>query len=262
MKKNPPQPQTANLSATQMREALPKLKRRLEELQSLDPNSVQGHGDAAFKAVELKLDDTFVGIFGNDTVEYLRYRVHSLDMGPFVMMGHVPLHEIRDGYNHGKDQAITKIQTIISLFEENIKEGGESPEGRALRAIGDLDLHKEIRAATESLFRSVHYSNAVEDGCKALDALVKVRSGLYELGGTALMLKVFSTNKPLLRFNDGATESERSEQEGMMHLYAGVMLAFRNPRAHEIIKDDPEKALEVISFISFLAKALDSAAKA
>jgi hypothetical protein len=45
----------------------------------------------------------------------------------------------------------------------------------------------------------------------------------------------------------------------MMHLYAGAMLAFRNPRAHQIVNDDPEKALEILSFLSFLAKAVDEA---
>ena len=47
----------------------------------------------------------------------------------------------------------------------------------------------------------------------------------------------------------------------MMFLYAGAMLAFRNPRAHGLIKDDPEEALEIISFLSFLAKALNRAKK-
>ena len=46
---------------------------------------------------------------------------------------------------------------------------------------------------------------------------------------------------------------------GMMYLYAGVMLAFRNPRAHGLINDDAEEALDIISFVSFLAKALDGA---
>ena len=64
-----------------------------------------------------------------------------------------------------------------------------------------------------------------------------------------------------LKFNDLSTESDQSEQRGMMYLYAGVMLAFRNPRAHGLIDDDAEEALDIISLVSFLAKALDSAKK-
>jgi hypothetical protein len=47
----------------------------------------------------------------------------------------------------------------------------------------------------------------------------------------------------------------------MMFLYAGAMLALRNPRAHKLIEDIPEQALEYIGFLSLLAKALDRANK-
>jgi uncharacterized protein (TIGR02391 family) len=76
------------------------------------------------------------------------------------------------------------------------------------------------------------------------------------------MMTVFSAKNPILKFNDGTNDSEKSEQQGMMHLFAGAMLAFRNPRAHEIVTDDPENALEILSFLSFLAKAADRAKKA
>jgi uncharacterized protein (TIGR02391 family) len=97
----------------------------------------------------------------------------------------------------------------------------------------------------------------VEDACKALDGLVRLRSDRSDLSGTSLMHTVFSSNNPLLRFNNLATDSEKSEQQGMMYLYAGAMLTFRNPRAHALIEDDPEMALEIVGFISHLAKALD-----
>ena len=72
---------------------------------------------------------------------------------------------------------------------------------------------------------------------------------------------VFSPKNAVLRFNDLTDDSDRSEQQGMMHLFAGAMLAFRNPRAHQIMSDDPEDALEILSFLSFLAKAADRAKK-
>ena len=45
----------------------------------------------------------------------------------------------------------------------------------------------------------------------------------------------------------------------MMNLYAGAMLAFRNPRAHGLLSDDPIEALEIIGFVNFLAKTLGRA---
>jgi len=46
-----------------------------------------------------------------------------------------------------------------------------------------------------------------------------------------------------------------------MMLFSGAVMGLRNPRAHKIIQDDPEKALEFIAFISLLAKLADKANK-
>ena len=99
----------------------------------------------------------------------------------------------------------------------------------------------------------------MEDGCKVLDALVKMRSGRDDLSGTELMQAVFSPKNPVLRFSELQTDSERSEQQGMMYLYAGAMLALRNPRAHGLVPDTAESAIEYVGLISLLAKALDRA---
>jgi len=80
--------------------------------------------------------------------------------------------------------------------------------------------------------------------------------------GTELMQLVFSPNSPILKFNDQTNASEKSEQQGMMYLYAGAMLALRNPRAHSLDNDHPERAIEYLSFLSMLAKALDRTQRA
>jgi uncharacterized protein (TIGR02391 family) len=71
------------------------------------------------------------------------------------------------------------------------------------------------------------------------------------------MRYVFSRNNPVLAFNGLADDTDRSEQEGLMHLFEGVMLALRNPRAHALLDDSPEVALEYIALISLLAKRVD-----
>lgn len=256
------EPRPANLSPDQMKAAIPKLRRRISELDDIDIVSIQERGEPRFSALEQKIDSTLVSIFGVDTVEYIRYRIGWLDTAPINMMYETPLSEIQEGYERGIDGAKSTLQTIVELFEENIEDLGGTSEGRALRAFGELDIHPEIERAVESLFRNEHYANAVEDACKVLDGLVKIRSGKSELSGTDLMLNVFSPNSPTLKFNALETETDKSEQQGMMFLYAGAMLALRNPRAHEIIEDDPEKALEYIAFLSLLAKSLDKAERA
>lgn len=259
-KPSPQNPQPAQLTSEEMRAAIPKLRRRIEELSSFNPDTINDRSDPRAHSVEQKIDDTLVEILGPDTLDYRRFQVGSIDRAGFTIGG-TPLHEIQDGYRRGKADGLSKLQTLIELFEEKLGDLGETSSGRALRTFSGLDLHPEINRAVEKLFADGHYANAVEDACKVLDLIVRMRSGRVDLSGTDLMQKVFSPKSPVLRFSDLSTESEQSEQRGMMYLYAGVMLAFRNPRAHGLISDEAEEALDIISFVSFLAKALDGAKK-
>lgn len=256
-----PAPRPANLSAEQMRAAIPKLARRIGELKAVDLTTIQDRSEPRFSALEKKIDDTLVDTFGADTLEYQRFHRINLDTASVNYLHPTPLHEIREGFRRGIENAVSTLETIIDLFEEKLRDSGESPQGRATRAFADFDLHPEIDRAASNLFRDGHYANAVEDACKVLDALVKMRSGRIDRSGTELMQEVFSAKNPVLKFNGLQTDTDRSEQQGMMFLFSGAMLALRNPRAHELIKDDPEQALEYIAFLSMLAKSLDRATK-
>ena len=89
---------------------------------------------------------------------------------------------------------------------------------------------------------------------KALNAIVRLNSGVDDKDGTALMEFVFSPKNPVLKVNGLADQSDLDEQRGMMMLFSGAVAGLRNPRAHKLIEDDPEKTLEFIAFISLLAK--------
>jgi uncharacterized protein (TIGR02391 family) len=133
-------------------------------------------------------------------------------------------------------------------------------DDRAVRAYRDLDLHPVIGEAASKLYLDGHYASAIEDAVKALNNLVRGRSG-KELDGDNLMTTVFSPNNPILQFNDLKDQSDRDEQKGFMMMFAGAVAGLRNPRAHKLIKDDPERALEFIAFVSLLAKLLDGVKK-
>jgi hypothetical protein len=47
-----------------------------------------------------------------------------------------------------------------------------------------------------------------------------------------------------------------------MFMFSGAVSGLRNPRAHSFIRDDPERALEFIAYVSLLAKLLDEAKRA
>jgi uncharacterized protein (TIGR02391 family) len=121
-----------------------------------------------------------------------------------------------------------------------------------LRAYERLDLHPEIARAASKLYEDGYYSTAVEHAVKALNGLVRLRSGL-EMDGTQLMERAFSPSNPIIKFNELSDQSDKDEQKGFMMMFSGAVAGLRNPRAHGFIHDDPERALEFIAFVSLLA---------
>jgi uncharacterized protein (TIGR02391 family) len=121
-----------------------------------------------------------------------------------------------------------------------------------------LDLHPEIARAASKLYQDGHYATAVEQAVKALNGLVRVRSGL-DTDGMSLMERAFSPSNPIIKFNDLSDLSDKDEQKGYMMMFCGAVAGLRNPRAHAFIQDDPERAMEFIAFVSLLAKLLDEA---
>src|SRR2546430_6624160 len=103
----------------------------------------------------------------------------------------------------------------------------------------------KIARAASQLYHDGHYAHAFEDAVKALNGLVRLRSGL-DIDGTTLMEKALSPNNPILKFNDLSDESDRNEQKGFMMMFSGPVSGLRHPRAHGFIEDDPERALEFI----------------
>lgn len=264
--KKPPTaaPRPANLTPSQMSQALPRLEKRLKDLDAFTANGSKDEASANAKALQQKYDDTLIDIFGNDTLEYQRFQISSFyeGSGAIMMAGlgahHRSLAEEVEPYRRGVAKGARTLRTIIELFTEKLAESGATTTN-PVRALEGLDLHAQIADASVDLFKGGHYANAIEDACKVLDLLVKMKSKRSDPSGTELMQLVFSPKAPLLKFNDQLNDSEKSEQQGMMFLYAGAMLAFRNPRAHGLLSDDPVIAIEIIGFVNFLAKALDRA---
>jgi uncharacterized protein (TIGR02391 family) len=248
-----PQPRPANVSRQAMLSAIPRLQNRIKELRNADPNSIIDRGNAYATALHHKYDATLVDIFGPDTVEYRRFRMNTFDGAP--LSPHLPMHEICDGYRRRFAKAAENLEAIISLFEEKLELNVVDLQSK--RALDNL--HATIKYAATKLFDDGHFANAVQDACKALEAMVQRKSGRADLAGKALMQQVFSVNAPILRCNELSTQSDRDEQEGLMHLFAGAMLGLRNPRVHTFKADTEEAAIECLTFLSMLARAVDTA---
>lgn len=252
----------ANLQPEQIRAALLKIEKRLADIDAFDISSVSQSSSAIVQSLSAKLDGTLAAIFGSDTEEYARhqYLATAIDKAPIVMGGLYD-HDYRGYIQSGINDVRVAWTGIRQTLEEAIEDSSSTTENKVLRAYEGLQLHAEIERAAGKLFIDGHYSNAIEDSVKALNAFVRLRSGVDDLDGMKLMERVFNPTSPVLRFNELKDQSDRDEQKGFMMMFSGAVAGLRNPRAHTLTKDDPERALEFIAFVSLLAKLADQARK-
>lgn len=119
-------------------------------------------------------------------------------------------------------------------------------------------LHPLIKKVGRGLFEDGHYSQAIFEVYKAVVNEVKDVSGVKNLDGKTLMEHVFSVNKPVIKFNNLQTQSEKDEQVGLMLLFSGAALGIRNPKAHDnVVQRNPIRALEYLIFADLLLRRLD-----
>lgn len=258
-----PEPSPSNIPLHAIPGAIRKLEKRLSEIQSTDPAQYKGDFDDLARSLCSKLNATAVDVFGAATSEAERL---SMETSSFIYLVMVfggeptPRHREIQAFRSGQESAISKLNTEIDILKERLEEDDADTASKSLRAYENLDLHPTIQEAASDLFRDKHYANAIEDAVKALNAHVRYKSGL-EIDGVALMERAFGPANPVLRFNDLADQSDKDEQKGFMQMFSGAVSGLRNPRAHKLIKDDPERALEFIAFVSLLAKLVDRATK-
>lgn len=146
------------------------------------------------------------------------------------------------------------IAHAIAADNESIRPAPPVPRIDRATALDLRVSDSELRAVVRSRYESGHFADAVEAGVKFLVNLVHKRSGCDpDADGTGLMTTVFSVANPVLRVNAGKTKTDRSEQLGYMHLFAGIVAAIRNPRAHaSSVEDSPEDALMMLEWTNHL----------
>ena len=213
-----------SLTPDQMRSGITKLERRISELKMLDIRQFPSGDDPAILALEASIESTLQEVFGLNTAEYDRYiNAKYLDLTDYSI-GWMGGREgnIYEGLTKGCARAVALLEQAVKSLKEHLEDLGETKSGRALRAYEGLDLHPEIVHASSKLYRDGHYASAIEDAVKALNDLVRLRSG-QNLDGTTLMETVFSAKRPILKFNDLADQSDHDEQKGFMMMFSGAV---------------------------------------
>lgn len=144
-----------------------------------------------------------------------------------------------------------EAKTPAQAEPQQVAEARLSPNDELLAEYDRRILDPDLRTATRTRFVSKHYADAVEAGVKALNELVRRRTGRTE-DGDELMAAVFSPKGALLRINNLRSKSDQSAQRGHMLLCQGVVSAWRNPRAHTLTDDSPARALMMLELVDDL----------
>ncbi len=129
-------------------------------------------------------------------------------------------------------------------------------ESRDVHPFDERNIHPSLTNVAKKLFDNGHYSQATFEAFKFLDNMVKTISGINETG-FKLMMAAFNEGGPKIRLNNLVSESDKDEQLGFRHIFAGSMSAIRNPRAHEIKADPIDLCLDHLSFASVLLRTLE-----
>jgi uncharacterized protein (TIGR02391 family) len=235
--------------------SITKLERRLSELGEIDVERIVDWYNEAQRMVT-SINATMDDVFGQNTADADDFSIRG---SWFQFSNATTQKQYVVAFTRGMERAKNSLQDAINRLLERASDADHETGFRHVRAYEGLDLHQEIGHAVSQLYLDGHYANAIEDAVKALNAFVRLRSGIDDRDGVELMEYVFSVKNPILAFNELKDDSDRNEQKGFMGMFSGAVSGLRNPRAHRLVKDDPERALEFIAFVSLLAKLVDGA---
>jgi uncharacterized protein (TIGR02391 family) len=228
-----------------------KLERRIADLQQLDVRKAVMEDSGDDDVIRSDIRETIRDVFGSNSPEFREHQYLQIWAGPMGI--NMDPRDIIESRERGKTQVTRILQGLIDRLREKRDEltGGVANDPASY--FGQLNLHSRIAEVANDLFRDGYHWEAVFAASKALVNYVKDRSGRHDLDGAPLMRTVFSRQTPVLAFNDLSDVTDQDEQEGMMHLFEGAVLAIRNPGGHAFPEGSAQRALEYVNLLSLLA---------
>lgn len=153
------------------------------------------------------------------------------------------------------------MHKMLDKFERVVR--ASAPFAKSSNVNGEMhpfderNIHPNITMVTLKLFDDGHYSQATFEAYKYIDKEVQRLSGDYD-SGYKLMMKCFSETSPLIKLTHMKTVSEIDEQKGFQFIFAGSVMAIRNPRGHEYsFPETLDQCLDNLSLASLLMRRLD-----
>ncbi len=159
------------------------------------------------------------------------------------------------GYELREDGQIGIVEKAKTLSEAERRT-------QSLRSgLSARNVHSQVlRFCREELLQE-NYFHAVFEATKSIAERIRELTGLTD-DGAALIDEAFKIEYPRLMINTLQTETEKSEQKGLINFIKGILGMFRNTTGHapkikwEISEKD---ALEILSAISLVHRKIDTA---
>lgn len=154
----------------------------------------------------------------------------------------------------GKCHASRKANTLTDA---------EQKAEKLKRILRERGVHPDVLKYCQARLLEDNYFHAILEASKSVSEKIRQQTGLVE-DGAALVDKAFGFRSvtPFLAFSMLTTETQQSEQTGLMNLMKGIISAFRNPTAHEAeIKwsVSEQDAMDLLVMVSFLHRRIDAA---
>lgn len=124
--------------------------------------------------------------------------------------------------------------------------------------LGSMVFNEKLLAKVTPAFESGNYDTAIRDGCVLLEEAIRDKAGLEEADwGKNLVVKALHHDNGKLTFPECR---KPGEAEGVFFLYCGIIEFARNISAHHTKRlNDPQTALQIVAFLDFLFRLLDTA---
>lgn len=123
-RRSTPVKQQASLTPEQIRVSIERLKRRVEDVRKFNPGNVHDQYNIPdVEALSASIDEALSRTFGNETVDYERYKNASyFDNGPHNYAYDVPISEVRQSLSKSRARNIALLEQAIAALEERLQE--------------------------------------------------------------------------------------------------------------------------------------------
>lgn len=119
------------------------------------------------------------------------------------------------------------------------------------------EIDVELWETIQKNYETQNYTGSILDSVLRLTDTIRNKTGL-EGDGASLIGQAFGGDNPRIKLNKLQTDSEKDIQRGIQVILRGIYVGIRNPRSHDVAKDEKRTADAIIIFINYLLGLIDS----